>query len=41
MGGPAIELLANARGMASGNPVKAAPAELLYRWYCDGYLHLD
>jgi 50S ribosomal protein L16 3-hydroxylase len=40
-GGPAIELLANARGMASGNPVKAAPAELLYRWYCDGYLHLD
>jgi 50S ribosomal protein L16 3-hydroxylase len=40
-GGPAIELLANARGMASGKPVTAAPAELLYRWYCEGYLHLD
>jgi 50S ribosomal protein L16 3-hydroxylase len=39
-GGPAIELLANARGMASGKPAMAAPAELLYRWYCDGYLHL-
>jgi hypothetical protein len=32
--------LANARGMASGKPAMAAPAELLYRWYCDGYLHL-
>jgi hypothetical protein len=33
--------LANARGMASGKPAIAAPAKLLYRWYCDGYLHLD
>jgi 50S ribosomal protein L16 3-hydroxylase len=40
-GGPAIELLANARGMASGKRATAAPAKLLYRWYCDGYLHLD
>jgi 50S ribosomal protein L16 3-hydroxylase len=40
-GAPAIERLANARGMASGEPGTAAAAKLLYRWYCDGYLHLD
>jgi 50S ribosomal protein L16 3-hydroxylase len=40
-GGATIELLANARGMASRKPAIAAPDRLLYRWYCDGYLHLD
>ncbi|HEX3631043.1 MAG TPA: winged helix domain-containing protein, partial [Casimicrobiaceae bacterium] len=40
-GAAAIERLADARGMASGEPGTAASAELLYRWYCDGYLHLD
>ena len=41
VGAPAIERLANARGLASGEAGRAAPAELLYRWYRDGYLHLD
>jgi 50S ribosomal protein L16 3-hydroxylase len=40
-GGREIELLANARRMAIGKPLPAAPARLLYRWYCDGYLDLD
>lgn len=40
-GGAAIERLADARGMAGGKPSKAASGKLLYRWYCDGYLHLD
>jgi hypothetical protein len=40
-GGAAIERLADARGMARGGPGTAASGELLYRWYRDGYLHLD
>jgi 50S ribosomal protein L16 3-hydroxylase len=40
-GGAAIEHLADARGMAAGQPATAAADKLLYRWYCDGYLHLD
>jgi 50S ribosomal protein L16 3-hydroxylase len=40
-GAPAIERLANARGLAGGEPGTAASTKLLYRWYCDGYLHLD
>jgi len=40
-GAPAIERLANARGLASVEAGRAAPANLLYRWYRDGYLHLD
>jgi 50S ribosomal protein L16 3-hydroxylase len=40
-GGVAIERLADARGMARGDPGTAASGQLLYRWYCDGYLHLD
>ncbi len=40
-GAPAIERLANARAIARGKPGTAESAKLLYRWYCDGYLHLD
>ena len=41
VGAAAIERLANARGLASGEAGTPAPAELLYRWYRYGYLHLD
>jgi hypothetical protein len=40
-GAAAIERLADARGMAGGERGTAESGKLLYRWYCDGYLHLD
>ncbi|MEP6998516.1 MAG: cupin domain-containing protein [Betaproteobacteria bacterium] len=40
-GARAIERLANVRGIGAGEPSRSAPAELLYRWYRDGYLHLN
>ena len=40
-GAPAIERLADARGIDAGQPGGGAAAKLFYRWYCDGYLHLN
>jgi len=40
-GGAAIERLADARGMTGGEQRTGSSGQLLYRWYCDGYLHLD
>ena len=40
-GAPAIERLANARKLGPADGNVTAPPELLYRWYCDGYLHLE
>ena len=40
-GAPAIDRLADARGMDAGQPGGGAAAKLFYRWYCDGYLHLN
>lgn len=40
-GAPAIERLANARKLGAADRNSRAPPELLYRWYCDGYLHLE
>jgi 50S ribosomal protein L16 3-hydroxylase len=39
IGARAIEQLANARAIRAREPV-AAPAQLFYQWYRDGYLHL-
>jgi 50S ribosomal protein L16 3-hydroxylase len=36
-----IERLANARRIGAGEAAPPDPCELLYRWYCDGYLHLN
>ncbi len=40
-GARALERLANARRLRAGARWPAAPAALLYRWYCDGFVHLD
>lgn len=39
-GASMIERLANSRRTDPGARIEGAPARLLYRWYCDGYLHL-
>ncbi|MGH8713071.1 MAG: JmjC domain-containing protein [Casimicrobiaceae bacterium] len=40
-GARALEGLANARRLDAGAHWRTAPAALLYRWYCDGFVHLD
>ncbi|MFI4952039.1 MAG: JmjC domain-containing protein [Burkholderiales bacterium] len=40
-GARALERLANARRLRAGARWPASPAALLYRWYCDGFVHLD
>jgi 50S ribosomal protein L16 3-hydroxylase len=40
-GAATIERLADARGITGDEPGTAVSGRLLYRWYCDGYLHLD
>jgi 50S ribosomal protein L16 3-hydroxylase len=40
-GASTIERLANARGIGAGEAARTKRYELLYRWYCDGYLHLN
>ena len=39
-GAPGIERLANRRRTGPADKNMTATAPLLYRWYCDGYLHL-
>jgi hypothetical protein len=40
-GAPAIERLANMRTTGPADRIMTTPPQLLYRWYCDGYLHLE
>jgi 50S ribosomal protein L16 3-hydroxylase len=40
-GAPVIERLANARATGPRDGNMGAPHQLVYRWYCDGYLHLE
>jgi 50S ribosomal protein L16 3-hydroxylase len=40
-GATAIERLANARATGPRDANAAMPHQLLYRWYCDGYLHVE
>ena len=40
-GASMIERLANSRRTAPGARIEGTRARVLYRWYCDGYLHLN
>jgi 50S ribosomal protein L16 3-hydroxylase len=40
-GSAALKKLANNRRVAGGAIGRSAPIQLLYQWYCDGYVHID